>query len=131
MRRSGLIFALLIAACAEAEGTGGYDAPDVIWVLQSLDGAPFAADATLRFPALDRIAGEAPCNLYSGAQTGRYPAFRTGPILSTKRACPELAAEGQFFTALERMTRAEQSGETMLLSSEDGGQMVFTRRRDD
>lgn len=127
MKRLLLIpaIALLVSACKD-ETISGYADAGAIWSLIELDGAAFQADATLSFPEKGRIAGQAPCNSYSGTQTAPYPWFETGPILSTKRACSDLNAETAFFTALSEMRVAEVSGNTLILSNEAGREMVFT-----
>ena len=42
-----------------------------------------------------------------------------------KQADPDLDAEGRFFAALETMTLAEVQGAVLILSSEDGKEMLF------
>ena len=130
MRSLGLVFAVMASACTGQQAVSVYDDPDAVWVLQSIDDAGFTARATLRFSDPGRFSGDAPCNLYSGALSGRYPAFRPGPILSTKRACPDLAAEQRFFDMLAQMTRAERIGERLILVSGAGNEMAFSLQRD-
>jgi heat shock protein HslJ len=55
-----------------------------------------------------------------------YPWFEVGPILSTKMACPELTAEMQFFRALNAMTLSEVLDKTLILSTPEGREMLFT-----
>ncbi|SPF78600.1 hypothetical protein ALP8811_02529 [Aliiroseovarius pelagivivens] len=108
------------------ETISGYANTNTSWKLVELDGASFPAKATISFPEKGRIAGQAPCNSYSGTQSAPYPWFETGPIAATKRACPDLTAEAEFFEALGQMRLAEVSGDTLILSNEDGREMVFT-----
>jgi heat shock protein HslJ len=54
-----------------------------------------------------------------------YPQFDTGPIGSTRMACPEMAAETAFLTALERATAAQLTDGTLTLSNTDGLSMIF------
>lgn len=117
--------ALLLSACKD-ETISGYADAGATWSLVELDSAAFPASTTLSFPEKGRIAGQAPCNSYSGTQSAPYPWFETGPILSTKRACPDLNAETAFFAALSEMSIAEVSGSTLILSNEAGREMVFT-----
>ncbi len=126
MRLLFLIALLGLDMCATDETVAGYGAADRVWHLAELDGAPFAATATLRFPEPGQIAGEAPCNRYSGVMTTPYPWFDAGQVISTRRACPELEAEQAFLSALTAMGEAEVAGETLILRSEDGREMVFT-----
>lgn len=117
--------ALLPAACDRDETLTGYGAADRLWTLQSLDGAPFPARATLTFPEPGRLAGQAPCNSFSGPQAAPYPWFDTGPLVTTRRACPDLAQETAFLSALEAMTLAEVQGDVLILSTEEGRELVF------
>ena len=90
-----------------------------------IDGTVFDARATLVFPAPGQVAGEAPCNRFSGNQSAPYPWFDLGPLAVTRRACPELTAEAAYFAALDRMTLVEVTGQTLILSTPEGGEMLF------
>ena len=114
-----------VAGCFADETVAGYGARDKAWLLDELDGAPFSAKATLIFPNKGRIAGDAPCNKYSATMEAPYPWFETGPILVTRRACPDLEAEGDFLRALESMSQAEVLGSVLILSNDAGREMVF------
>ncbi len=120
------ILLLAMAACRSDESASAYGPSDKIWRLVALNNNSFTAKATLTFPETGRIAGAAPCNSYSSKISGTYPLFDAGPILATKRACPDLAAESAFFVVLESVTDAEVSGNTMILSNTDGLTMVFS-----
>lgn len=124
MRLICLLALSLLGYCKD-ETVSGYAGTDTTWTLVSVNETPFTARATLTFPEQGRIAGEAPCNRYFAEQTVPYPWFETGPIGSTKRACPDLNAEAAFFEALGQMTLAEVAGTTLILSNEQGAQMVF------
>lgn len=125
-----ILFAFLIplalTACKYDESISGYTDTDATWTLVELDGKPFTAHATIEFPSKGEVAGQAPCNTYSGTQTVPLPWFKLGPIISTEMACADLATEQQFFAALSEMTLAETLGNTMILTSDDGREMVFT-----
>lgn len=122
-----MLLILSVSACRD-ETLSGFATPDQVFALQELDGAPFPARATLSFPEPGRVTGNAPCNSYSGALTAPYPWFETGAIATTKRACPALAQETAFFTALSQMTLAEISGGVLILSNAAGRQMLFRAR---
>lgn len=124
MRLICLLALSLLGYCKD-ETVSGYAGTKTTWLLQSINDAPFPARATLTFPEEGRIAGQAPCNRYFAAQTVPYPWFEIGPIGSTKRACPDLDAEAKFFQAMSTMTLAEVAGDTLILSTQEGGQMVF------
>lgn len=121
-----LIAATLLSTCDSDETLAAYGEGDVTWQLQSLDGQPFTAEATLAFPAEGQITGRGPCNSFSGSQTKPYPWFGAGPLRSTRRACPELAAEQAYLAALRAMTLAEVQGNTLILSNDQGREMVFS-----
>lgn len=116
-----------LMACGD-ETLSAYADRDVVWQLQEIDGTPFPAEATLEFPEPGGIAGTAPCNRYSGALTAPYPWFALGPVMSTRRACPDLDAETRYFAALAAMEIAEVSGAVLVLSNEAGREMVFHAR---
>ena len=119
---------IFVKASGKDETISGYATPGVTWTLTELGGAPFPARATLTFPEQGQIAGKAPCNSYSATQSAPYPWFEVGPVAATKRACPDLPAEAAFFDALARVTLAEVAGEVLILSTEDGFEMVFQAR---
>lgn len=120
-----LIAAAALAGCWGDETVTGYlDGAD-IFALQSINGTAFAASATIDLSETGRVSGKAPCNSYFAEQSAPYPWFDIGPIAATKAACPDLPAEGQFFDTLSRMTVAEVSGDTLILSNTDDEEMVF------
>ena len=121
-----LLILLALGACRADESVRAYGADDKEWRLIELNEHPFTARATLTFPETGRIAGNAPCNSYSGTMTVPYPRFEAGPIAATKMACPDLAAETAFFAALDAVTFSEVLADTMILSNTDGLRMVFT-----
>ena len=127
MRRvAALCLALGASACA-GDTANGFGGPDTVWKLVEINGAPFDANATLRFPAQGRIAGGAPCNSYFGALGGTYPAFNVPVIGASKRACPDLPAESAYFAALNAVDRASRDGDRLILSDASGPRLVFTR----
>lgn len=117
---------LALPACKSDETISGYTDPNTTWVLVELDGKPFNARATITFPSKGKVTGQAPCNTFGSTQSVPLPWFKLGPIMSTKMACPDLAAEQVFFEALGTMTLAETLGNTLILSTEHGREMVFT-----
>jgi heat shock protein HslJ len=121
-----LLIPLALTACKYDESISGYTDAGATWTLVELDGKPFTTRATIAFPAKGKVTGQAPCNTYASTQTVPLPWFKLGPIMSTKMACADLAAEQQFFDALAAMTLAETLGNTMILTSDDGREMVFT-----
>lgn len=127
MRSPVVVVAILAAlgACRNDETLRAYGGADRVWTLKELGGAQFPATATLTFPKQGEIAGQGPCNRYFGAMDVPYPWFDAGPIGSTRMACPDMAAETAFLTALESATLSEVAGDTLILSNTDGLEMVF------
>jgi heat shock protein HslJ len=120
-----IILLALLGACREDESVRAYGGADKEWHLVELNTQPFTAKATLTFPEEGRIAGNAPCNSYTGSMTVPYPWFEADAIAATKRACPDLVAESAYFEALGAATLSEILGNVMILSNTDGLSMVF------
>lgn len=117
-------FLALPAACAD-ETLTGYADPAAVYVLTEIDDAPAPARVTITFADPGRIAGNGPCNRYFAVQEAPYPWFEPGPIGSTRRACPQLKDEAQFFAALSQMSLAEVQGPVLILSNDAGRELVF------
>jgi heat shock protein HslJ len=127
MLRLTLLLFLSLNLCNRADETlSGYGAADTVWILQSIDGKRFSPRATITFTEEGKIAGEAPCNRFFGAQLAPYPWFEAAQIASTKRSCPDHKAETQFLRALSEMTISEVSATTLILSNDAKRVMVFT-----
>ena len=103
----------------------GYGEPGATWTLVELNGAPFAARATLSIAENGQVSGQAPCNRFTSSNSVTYPTFDTGPSAATRMACPDLDSEAAFFTALNAMTSADVQGDTLILCGDADGQMVF------
>ncbi len=128
-------FVLLLAAC-DASGGGASPtsspaspaSPAGEFALETLGGAPFAARATLVFGPGRALSGQGPCNRWSARLAGPLPAFRAGPVIATEMACADLAAEAAFFAALAAATRADLTGDRLVLSGAEGAELVFRAR---
>lgn len=124
-----LVASLGLAACQPA----GADAVPseylaIEWKLVSIDGQPFTANGKIDLSAPGRVAGQGPCNRFSGSNDGTLPDFRPSALAATRMACPDLSAESAMLTALGQMTRAEVTGPvTLLLTGPKGGSMEFVR----
>ncbi|WP_380054712.1 META domain-containing protein [Falsihalocynthiibacter sp. SS001] len=125
MIRSSILLVLALGFCQGDETLTGYGAADVTWSLESLNGTEFPATATLTFPNEGEISGKAPCNGFGGEQSAPYPWFKAENIISTQLACADIEAENTFFSALNSMSISEVAGDTLILSNEDGQEMVF------
>ena len=128
MRLLTLAALLAIPACAD-ESISGYADPAATYRLTQIDGQPFTANATIAFPEQGTATGQTPCNIWSADQTAPYPWLALGPIAVTERACPDMADERVFLDALTTMTLAEVQGPILILSNDEGAEMVFDARR--
>lgn len=115
---------LLLAGCAD-ETITGYSDPDTTWRLEEISARKVDAPTLLTFPSRGRIAGQGPCNVFSGSVDALYPWFSVHGIARGNDICPDQKAEADFFDALGRVTLAEVSGPVLVLSDEDGLEMVF------
>lgn len=127
MKKLLLISAFILSACADETISGQIDSNE-IWMLQSLNTQPVSANITLSFPEKGRIAGQAPCNRYSARQKAPLPWFETGPIIATRMACDALQLEQSYFDALSAMTLIERKADSLLLTNNTGGSLLFTRQ---
>lgn len=110
------------------ETISGYADPAATYHLEEMNGAPFAATATIAFPREGEVIGSGPCNRFSASQSAPYPWFALGPVAATRRACPELALETEVFSLLSKLTLVEVAGPVLILSNTDGDMMVFRAR---
>lgn len=102
MRLLPLVLATALAGCLEDETISGYGDHDREFRLIELDGAPFAARATIRFGEEGRVTGQAPCNRYFATQTLAYPWVNVENIGATRMACPDLDIEARFLPRSKR-----------------------------
>ena len=86
------VFLPVLLACGPVETGSGVPDPDAVYRLISIDGTTVAYEATLQFPQVDRITGQAPCNRYSAAQLASFPDIEIEAIAATRMACPDLAS---------------------------------------
>jgi heat shock protein HslJ len=100
------------------------------WVLQTLGGQPAPVPTNGEVYLLLRnnelsAEGHAGCNRFRGPF--ELPAdgqLRFGPLLSTKMACPDLATETRFLSALASTRSYQISGDTLRLLAEAATQPV-------
>ena len=115
-----------IAGCARDETVSGYAAPGS-WRLAALHGEPVSTMATLRFPREGRVAGSLPCGAFSAQQTAPYPWFLLSHF-SVPSGCPDDAEEARVIRALAAATLAEAQGGVLILSNDEGLEMVLRLR---
>ncbi|MCA8883170.1 MAG: META domain-containing protein [Rhodobacteraceae bacterium] len=95
------------------------------WRLVQLNGSAFTARARFSIAVDRRLAGQAPCNSFFGAIDGTAAAFHIGPLAATRNACADLAAESAFFQALEAARQARIDGGRLVMTGDDGVELVF------
>lgn len=128
-----LLFGLsLLSACVEVSGQGTNPppppptTPPVVgqvalggsWQLVELNGRPESGGITLDLGSDNSATGEAPCNRYFGTYAaGSDFSFSLPQIGATRRACPALNLESEYFAALSAATqyRPGREGDTFAL----------------
>ncbi len=107
------------------------DLKNTRWVLRSLHGEPvklggdpWDKELFLQFPQDEegRLQGYAGCNTFRGTYSREGEAISFGPLMSTRRACPNLELEGKYLQALESVNAFHIEGDVLTLSS--GGEAV-------
>lgn len=116
---------LALLQCESDETVAAYGAKDTRWRLESIADARFEAEVTLEFPETGKIAGQGPCNSFSGTQSAPYPWFEVTDLSASQISCPDLEAEGMFFAALLNMSQSEVSGNVLILRNDSGIEMLF------
>ncbi len=122
--RLSLVSFVALAACVSAAMSD--DITGVDWHLVGLDGQAVGWTASLRFDG-DRVTGKAPCNRFFGTNAASLPSLSLGAIGATKMACPELAGEDAFFTALSAMQRVELDQGHLYLIGPEGRIIEFAK----
>lgn len=104
-----LIALLLIGACQPRSGATGKTDPvitDRIWTLKELEGQPLDSAGAANPPTLllgsaeSRVSGNAGCNRMAGPYTLGTGTLEFGALAMTRMACPAMALETRFTTAL-------------------------------
>ena len=117
----------LLGFCERDETVAGHGGGADAWVLQEIDGEAFTAEAWLRFGEGGAVTGQGPCASFTAQQTAPYPWFAIEDLRADGPNCPALAREVQMLEALSAMTLSEVGPSVMILSSEDGREMIFSR----
>ena len=118
--RHALLLPLFLAACVTAPEDKPY-----YWKLVSIDGQPFAANATLAIDGT-RAFGQGPCNRWTGQiETDPFPEWRIRKVAATMMACDQLAEEQVFFTAMQAMTHQSVGIGHLELADQKGREMKF------
>ena len=107
MRRLAiLVTAFFVAGCAVTTRVATMDLPGTTWELVAMDGAAVAGDAvpTLAFDEQGAVSGSTGCNTFSGEVAIDGNALSFGPLVTTRMACADPAANAQeeaFLSAME------------------------------
>lgn len=128
MRQLGFFPMIFLVACGPDETISGQVDPADVFALTRFNGKSVGEEITITFPEEGKIAGQAPCNSYFAAQKAPLPWFEAGPIAATRRACPALELETQYFDALGQMTLVERTGDVLILSTEGADSLEFRRK---
>lgn len=126
--RPPLVCALLLAACSPLPDTVGEAAPDgVVWRLVEANDRAVAYAATIQLFSTGKVTGSGPCNRFTASQSAPLPWVEIGAIAATRRACPELDAEAEYFRLLAAMDFAEVAGDGLLLTNGAGESLFFRK----
>lgn len=90
------------------------------------------SDPTAQFDAAGTVSGNAGCNTYNGAAVVDGSSIAIGPLMSTKMACADEAAntqEAAFLAALQNATVFEIRGNQLELRDADGALQVHFESR--
>ncbi len=132
MFRSLAFAALILSACtAPPSGGGGGGTPQGpqpvaligSYTLIELNGRPVPAGVTLDLAGDGSFGGQAPCNRYFGGYSaGSDFSFGFSQIGATRAACPQLALEGAYLSALGTATqfRPGREGDTIAFLDASG-----------
>jgi heat shock protein HslJ len=108
---------------------------DSTWELVSLTPAGGSAEdttgggITMTFGSENAVSGSGGCNNYRASYTTTGSgSIEFGPVAATLRACPEPqgSREGRFFIALDAVTTYRLDGSRLILSADDGTELIFT-----
>jgi len=124
----------LLSACVEVAGPGSNPPPPAppstqhvalegSWQLTALNGRPETTGITLEFGPDSSATGQAPCNRYFGTYAaGSDFSFALPQVGATKRACPALNLESEYFSSLSAATqyRPGREGDTFALLDASG-----------
>jgi len=102
------------------------------WVVDSYESAPSTVSATLpgteltAIFGLDKVAGFAGCNSYTGPYTTNGSVAAIGPLASTRMVCADdvMTQETAFLAALQGVARVESRGLTLQLQDRNGRLVV-------
>jgi heat shock protein HslJ len=125
-----VLAAILLCSCAASnKPTAGTpkanqrDLPGTDWILADLAGIPAlpGGKATLSFPDVGRVAGNASCNRFTGTMLVTGNAIKMGPLATTRMACADNDVNRQediYLKALGAAVRYSYDGPDLLIYAE-------------
>ena len=120
---------LLLAACQQDESIAVFVPAGSVWQLAELAGAPFAGRAEISFGPHGKVRGRAPCNSFRARQIAPYPWVEITDLVTARTTCDQIGQERAFLAALGQAAFAEVAGDVLILTSEEGREMVFRQTR--
>jgi heat shock protein HslJ len=137
-----LAFTLLASACGTTKKTASSQVDDrinnIVWSVISFKGHTLSeSNFTNGLPRISfnmqdgKISGTDGCNSFMGLATYKDNTIKTGPIASTKMACPGNNIQDDFYTVLSsgKLTWQLDNTQTLRLMS-DGMEMMALRERE-
>lgn len=135
-----IVAAVLAASCTSTDEPVGPLAPDFPgaligeWGVQAIEGTPVVANspAYVGFDADGSVHGNSSCNRMSGTWELDGLQLRLSPLAVTRMAGPPelMDQEQRLLSALERVAGVGMDGESLILSSADGTELIRAGRRD-
>ena len=125
------LLGVLLAGCGDsgderpAAGPAPFDG--IPWVVASGLDAPGAAEHAPTMTFLDgAVSGSTGCNRFHGPFTVSGDTLEIGGLATTLIGCPDsgAAVEREFLDTLERVARWRMDGDELVLSAEDGGELL-------
>jgi heat shock protein HslJ len=93
-------------------------------------GFPGLDKAYVQFGSGGKVMGFGGCNRFRGSYTFRDGALKIGPLMSTRMACPEMAAEARLMRSLDAAAHAEATHLKLVLKDAGGRTLATLTRRD-
>lgn len=131
----GFVVVFSGAPRAMAQGSLPGEITGSTWELVSLTPAGGSAEdttgggITMAFGSQNAVSGSGGCNNYRSSYTTTGSGkIEFAPVAATLRACPDPQSvrETRFFAALDAVTAYRLDGGRLILSADDGTELVFT-----
>ena len=129
------LFAFILVAAVGSASAQQAELAGTSWKLTSIQsptsGTKSTSDQniTLSFDSKGNVGGQSTCNSYNGSYTaGDDGSLAITQVISTLRACVDNALmdlEAEYYAALNDVTSYALNGDTLVLTSADGGTLTF------